>query len=133
VNPTDLLGGWHLSRRLRDRMSGVAGTVTGALLLTSEADEIVWREQGVLTVAAATYDVTRTYRLRDTADGWWVHFEDGRPFHPWLPGHWVRHPCSADLYDGLVRLDSREAWRVLWRVSGPSKDQTILTRLARKV
>lgn len=142
TQPTDLLGRWRLARRLRDRHSGLAGTVAGTLTLDAEDGEILWREHGVLRIGESSYDVHRTYRLRwlsseqgsrieATEDGWWVHFEDGREFHPWRPGEAVAHPCRADLYEGLIRVDSSAAWRVLWQVHGPTKDQTILTRLSR--
>ena len=69
----------------------------------------------------------------DGASGTWtVRFADRRPFHPWTPGLEVVHPCRADTYRGLVLVD-RDATRLrtLWDVTGPAKDQRLLTRCLR--
>jgi hypothetical protein len=136
MNPSNLLGTWRLTRRVRDRCSGGHGTVEGSLTLVENGAEVRWHEEGTLRWssaehAAAEHPVMRTYVLCEKADGWWVHFEDGRLFHPWHQGEWVEHSCNADRYAGLIRIDSPSAWRVLWLVGGPRKDQTILTRLSR--
>ncbi len=129
VSPRRLLGPWRLHRRLRDGVD--LGTMTGTLTLAEEGDAIRWDETGVLRWAGQDIVATRSYLLRRGDDGWWVHFTDGRPFHPWTPGEPVTHPCAADLYRGLVRLDGPDRWRLLWDVTGPRKDQRILTRLSR--
>ena len=79
---------------------------------------------GTFTIAGRSHDVTRTYQL---ADGW-VFFDDGRPFHPWRPGEWVEHLCGEDTYRGLVEVEPARI-RTLWDVSGPEKDQRLITRL----
>jgi hypothetical protein len=115
-----------------DLRAGTSGTVRGTLTLAPDQDDsIVWSESGVLRWAGSDVAVTRRYLLRFGADGWWVHFDDGRPFHPWTPGRPVEHPCRADLYRGLVRVDSPDRWRIGWDVVGPAKRQRILSRLTR--
>ena len=127
--PTALLGAWHLRRRVADLRTGAAGTVVGTLTLCAGPDGVEWTESGLLRWGGRRVEVTRRYLLRDGVDGWWVYFEDGRPFHPWTPGHPVEHPCRADLYRGLVRIDSRQRWRIAWDVVGPVKHQRIISRL----
>lgn len=61
----------------------------------------------------------------------WMTFEDGRPFHPWLPGAVLEHRCGADLYVGRIDV-AAGAMRTTWRVTGPAKDQLLVTDLARR-
>jgi Family of unknown function (DUF6314) len=124
-----LVGTWRLRRRLADLHTGTFGAVRGTLTLAGDAAGVEWSESGVLHWAGREVEVTRRYLLRDGVDGWWVYFDDGRPFHPWTPGRPVEHPCRADLYRGLVRLDAPERWRIAWDVVGPAKHQRIVSRL----
>lgn len=130
--PSDLLGEWRLDRRVADYRIGCFGTVRGTLVLRADGDRVQWVETGQLRFAGVRTPVSREYRLRREADGWWVLFSDDRPFHPWRPDEWVRHRCGADDYYGLVAVgaDGR-TWRTLWDVRGPSKTQRIVTRLTR--
>lgn len=131
MTPDALVGTWRLRRRLVDRTAGLTGRVDGTLDLVSAGDGLEWREAGTLVTPGWTVPVTRRYLVLEGDTGWWLHFDDGRPFHPWTPGVAVEHPCRADLYRGLVRVDSPRRWRTLWDVSGPAKDQRIVTRLDR--
>ncbi|WP_375484932.1 DUF6314 family protein [uncultured Jatrophihabitans sp.] len=130
--PLALLGTWRLRRRLADLRTGTFGTMSGTLTLRPDAAGVEWFESGVLVWGGREVDVTRRYLLRDDAEqGWWVFFDDDRPFHPWTPGRAVEHPCRADLYRGLVRVDTAAYWRIAWDVVGPAKHQRILSRLTR--
>ena len=133
--PTDLLGVWQLDRRLADRQLGRFGRVTGWLELTLVGGVVHWLELGELSWAGARYEVTRELHIvRSDDDRWEVRFTDGRPFHPWRPGELVEHPCRADLYRGLIRVDpTRRRMRVLWDVRGPLKDQRIVSRCVRSL
>lgn len=130
--PTALLGTWHLRRRLADLRTGTAGTVVGTLTLRAARDGVEWTESGLLRWGGRDVEVTRRYLLRDGVEGWWVYFDDGRPFHAWTPGRPVEHPCRADLYRGLVRIDSPQRWRIAWDVVGPAKQQRIISRLTER-
>lgn len=129
--PRRLLGEWTLARRVADLRERRHGTVRGRLSLRVSGDGIDWIEQGVLCWDGARLPVTREYRLRESSDGWWLYFTDGRPFHPWLPGVWVQHPCRADHYSGLVDIARTDRWRTLWNVDGPGKQQRIISRFTR--
>lgn len=130
-DPYDLRGRWELRRRVRDRGVGAYGAMAGELVVSAEAGGLRWDERGTLRWGGASFAATRTYRLREGSDGWEVTFDDGRPFHPWRPGEVVTHPCRADVYTGLVRIDG-DLVRTLWDVRGPAKDQRLLTRFRRR-
>lgn len=129
VRPPQLIGTWVLRRDLEDLSAGATGTMDGTLSLQADEDQIVWAERGTLRWGDLETPVERTYLLRDGGEGWWVHFDDGRPFHPWRPGEWVEHLCSEDLYRGLVVIEDTACWHVTWRVRGPRKDQRLQTLL----
>lgn len=132
--PTDLLGVWQLERRLADRHGGGFGRVSGWLELTLVGAVVHWLELGELSWGGARYEVTRELHIMPDGAGWQVRFTDGRAFHPWRPGELVEHPCRQDLYRGLVKVDDeRKRLRVLWDVTGPFKDQRIVTRCVRSI
>ena len=131
IDPTALLGDWRLTRRLADRRTGLSGTVCGQLTLRSEHGQIAWVEQGTLLWNGSRLSVSRSYCLLRAEEGWWLYFPDGRPFHPWIPGQWVHHPCREDTYRGLITITGPDQWRTLWEVDGPDKAQRIITRLSR--
>jgi hypothetical protein len=115
-----------------DRRTGRFGRVTGRLELTLVGSSVRWLEEGRLEWDGAVLPVTRELRLTPDEDGWQVRFADGRPFHPWRPGDVVTHPCRADLYRGVISADPLcRRLRVLWDVTGPDKDQRIITRCVR--
>lgn len=132
---------WSLRRRVRDRASGLVGTVRGRLLIEHVgADELTWAESGLFSwtlpgagsSAGRQAPVTRTLRLARDDGQWWMRFADGSPFHPWRPGEPVEHPCRADLYTGRIDIaPDGESMRTLWDVAGPAKDQRLITVLTR--
>jgi hypothetical protein len=126
-DPRALIGRWTLRRRLVDRRLGQRGTVRGTLEITPE---LHWREKGQLAWGGALLAVTRELVFVADGAGWTMCFSDGRPFHPWRPGEIVEHPCRADLYRGIVDVGPGSL-RVLWDVTGPAKDQRIITRCSR--
>ena len=131
IDPTDLLGDWRLTRTLADRRTGLSGTVYGRLTLRCERDQIAWVEQGTLLWNGSRLSVSRSYRLLRAEQGWWLYFPDGRPFHAWILGQWVHHPCREDSYRGLITITAPDQWRTLWEIDGPDKAQRIITWLSR--
>jgi hypothetical protein len=130
VDPRELVGRWGLRRRIVDRRVGVFGAVAGELVLSPDGDGVRWDETGTLRWDGASYAVTRTYLLRPVGSGWEMRFADGRPFHPWRPGETVTHPCRADVYTGVVDVGPTRI-RTVWDVTGPAKDQRLVTRCYR--
>jgi hypothetical protein len=131
VEPTALLGQWRLTRQVSDELAGLSGTAAGELTLRAEGDEIAWCERGVLRWNASELPFSRAYQLRRVDAEWWLFFSDGRPFHAWHPGHWVDHPCRADVYRGLVTIVAPGAWHTRWDLRGPAKQQRITTQFSR--
>ncbi|MFI5956295.1 DUF6314 family protein [Cryptosporangium sp. NPDC051539] len=132
MNPYGLVGEWTLARRVADRRSGGYGRVSGALIVSAEAEGLVLAESGTLLWDGNRLPVSRVSRLRSIDGEWWMLFEDGRLFHRWTPGVPVVHPCGADLYDGIVDVDrDGTRMRTLWDVHGPSKEQRLITRFTR--
>lgn len=155
TTPLDLLGTWRLHRDVEDRRDRQRLRVTGSTTLERLDDgRVRWHDEGTLfRPGAEAAPVHRTLHAvppghPDEPDGgstggtgctrgtggtgWWVTFEDGRPFHPWLLGTDVEHPCGEDRYRGRVDVsDPRLAWRVVWDVRGPGKDYTMRTTYSR--
>lgn len=132
-DPTTLIGRWRLDRTIDDRLSGRRGCVHGSLTI-SDPDQtggLDWIESGTMTWDGNAVEASRRLRLVIHDRGWWVTFADGGLFHPWQPGSWVEHPCSRDLYRGLVSANRPDRVRIVWQVSGPAKDHTITSRLRR--
>ncbi len=131
AEPSALLGDWRLDRQLRDERAGLSGTASGHLTLRPEGSKIMWREQGTLLWNGSQLPFSRCYLLRRVEGQWWLHFGDGRPFHPWTPGEWVHHPCSEDAYHGLITIDGPDDWHTRWDVRGPATHRLISTQFRR--
>jgi hypothetical protein len=147
---TFLPGVWAIDRDVHDRLSGQDGTYTGEATFALDGPGLSWVERGTLTMAGHVGRATRTMAVvpvdgpapdgttgtGSTASGprWEVRFDDGRPFHPLdlssgsCP---VDHPCGEDHYAGWVRVEHAGLLVVSWRVVGPRKDHTIVTRYSR--
>lgn len=132
VDPLTLVGTWTLSRVIEDRLAGVRHAVDGQLVLTAVSPtRLRWAETGRWHQETGDVDVRRDLWLEHVdGAGWWMRFDDGRDFHPWTPGEQVVHPCAPDTYRGLV-TGSPQRWTVRWEVTGPRKDYTMETALAR--
>lgn len=127
----DLVGRWALRRTVTDRLAQRSGTVTGELLITVVGARIAWQESGALTWAGRVAPVSRTSYLALRDGEAWMTFADGRPFHPWLPGVVLEHPCGADRYVGCIDV-AVDTMHTTWRVTGPTKDQLLVTALVRQ-
>lgn len=128
--PTDLLGTWTLTRVVDDRLAGDRREVVGTAELTEvTVSRVRWTEAGTMTWPGHTVPVSRTLYVDLEDDGWWVRFEDGRPFHPWAVGRQVDHPCTPDHYRGLVEVTGAPVltWTVTWDAVGPEKDYRMVT------
>ena len=131
ADPALLLGRWRMSRVVDDRREATHSTISGWLDLTPVAtDRIRWEESGRWHRPEVDVEVRRALWLVRQARGWWVLFEDGRDFHPWLPGDHIVHDCRPDTYGGLVS-GTPEHWSVRWDVTGPEKDYSMTTVLVR--
>ncbi|WP_205472808.1 DUF6314 family protein [Nocardioides sp. SYSU D00038] len=131
MTPPDLLGTWRMERTVDDRVAGRRLALTATLTLTDEPDgRVRWHEAGTVDWWGDPAPFTRTLFAEQRPDGWWLTFDDGRDFVPWVPGERVDHPCGADHYAGLLE-PLADGWSVRWEVAGPAKDYTMVSRLTR--
>ena len=129
-------GRWEFERTIRDHLSRQDGSAHGTAVFSREADEVRWRETGVLELGETRTRATRELVItRDPASesGWMVLFEDRRPFHPLiLEAGEVEHLCRSDLYSGRVEPLTPDRFRTRWRVEGPGKNHEISTEYRRR-
>ncbi|WP_210491562.1 DUF6314 family protein [Patulibacter sp. SYSU D01012] len=130
-----LAGTWAIDRDIHDHRSGQDGTLEGVATLTPDGDGgLVWAERGTMRLGGFVGAGTRTTLVRPEADGWVVRFDDGRYFHPLdlaTGACRVDHPCGEDHYAGEIRAEGEGRLVVAWRVVGPAKDHTIVSRYTR--
>lgn len=136
VEPTELIGTWLFERTIADLRDGETSAASGSCELTPEDSDLIhWRERATLRHGGRELPASRDLRIERDGSDWHVRFDDGRYFHPWLPGEEVTHPCGPDIYNGVIDLsglgDPVESWQMTWRVRGPRKDLRIHTRLSR--
>jgi hypothetical protein len=124
-----LRGRWTVQRTI----NGEAGHFAGTAEFTPAGDApnvTRWVEHGDLTLGAYTGPARRALTLHADADGLEVRFDDGRPFHDLdlRDGHWEpTHLCGPDTYRGTFDLSGEDHFSVTWRVSGPGRDDTIVS------
>lgn len=135
-DPAHLIGVWSFERSIEDLQNEETSGASGSCELVPEGrDLILWRERAMLRHGGREFAASRDLRIERGEEGWHVKFDDGRYFHPWVPGEPVTHQCGADLYEGIIEFDGAAdtvtSWQVIWRVRGPEKDLRIHTRLSR--
>jgi hypothetical protein len=101
------------------------------LTITPRADGLRWHETGTLSWDGRDLQAERTLAVRRVDGRWWVTFADGRPFHRWTIDEPLTHPCAADTYRGLIEAAGPSELAITWDVTGPTKDQLIVSRLTR--
>ncbi len=90
----------------------------------------IWHEHGRLRFGAHDGTAERTLRIAPATDGaWQVRFADDRPFHPLdlASGDDVTHLCGADTYRGRYAVEGPDRFTVTWRITGPRKDDLIVS------
>lgn len=127
-----LEGSWSVDRAINGRPHAFTGT---ARFVREGADRVRWEETGHLTLGDYAGPAFRTLGLSAGDHGYDVRFDDGRPFHPLdLAGGRcdVEHLCGEDVYRGTFLVESGDALRVVWHVTGPRKRdviESVYTRL----
>jgi hypothetical protein len=136
VQPHNLVGTWSIERDLYDQTADVRGSFSGRLVVAVGGSGFDWHESGSLIWGGRELPVFRDLGIRLLDGEWWMTFADGRPFHPWRVDTSVEHPCAEDMYRGLISVTAGTAERptglsIRWDVTGPQKDQLIVSRLNR--
>jgi len=127
VTAKDFLGQWTLQRTIRDHLQGQHGTLEGqAVFAATDAAHLTYDETGTLTLEnGARLEATRQYLWAFTPNAVVVSFDDGRPFHQFVPaGHaaGTDHPCGDDFYTVRYDFTLWPEWTAVWTVKGPRKD-----------
>jgi hypothetical protein len=139
-----LLGTWDLTREIEDHRAGTSGLFEGRATLLLEGcagasrpgpQLARYEEAGELRFGARATRASRSLVYERLADASvMMHFANGRPFVDLnlRSGEWhSAHPCGPDLYEMVTTVCSESVIHERWRVSGPSKDYTALTKLTR--
>ncbi len=128
--PGFLAGTWSVARTVEDHRGARHGDYAGRAWFVVADGGVDWAERGTLRLDGHAGEATRTLRIVPGPDGWEVRFDHGGFFHPLDLAHGrsvVDHPCAADHYVGEIRVEARDRLVIAWRVSGPTKDQTIVS------
>lgn len=128
----DFIGRWAMARRIDDRRAGQGGRFDGeAVLAPAGTGRLGYAEAGLLRLGEGPgFAARRAYLWTFDAEGVAVAFEDGRPFHRFVPegrGAGTDHPCGADLYRVTYDFTGWPLWRVRWSVLGPAKEYMMET------
>lgn len=126
IGVAEFAGDWRIERRIDDRRAGQEGWFEGHARLAPDGPAgLRYVETGVLRLGSGPpMPADRTYLWRFLEDQVEVRFEDGRPFHAFLPegqSDGTDHPCGADLYRVRYDFGQWPAWEARWRVTGPRK------------
>ena len=129
LGAADFEGVWTLERKIKDRKGAMNGTLAGQAVLAGDgADRLIYREIGLLTLdSGAKLQAERRYRWEFATGRVQISFDDGRPFHDFMPQGQAAgsdHPCGADHYSVLYDFTRWPQWQAVWTVTGPRKDYT---------
>lgn len=124
-------GDWHVHRTVFDHLTQRTYSFEGTATITVDA----FVERGEVAIGDRSFSAARTYRLEGSSGAINVLFPDGRPFVRLgaQSSQRVHHQCGGDLYVGRLFLVSPDLWAEHWRVRGPRKHYTSLTRFTRSV
>ena len=124
-----LIGRWHVRRVVRDFAGSVGCVFSGEALLTDNG----FSEEGEMRFGDRTLPASRAYGL-ERQDGSVLVFRGGELFIRLggVPSQVVHHQCGDDLYVGRFIFRSDE-WVEAWRVKGPRKNYTSISRFHRLV
>lgn len=131
-----LSGSWQLDRSLLDRRNSIAGELNGRAHFAPSGRSLLYEERGLLTFGAhqGPAEQRLTYEFPSGEARASVRFRDGRPFHELdlsTGEAIVSHPCALDLYEGCFVALSEMQLRSVWNVTGPRKDEEIITLYTR--
>lgn len=124
-----LAGEWRSRRRLVDHRARSRYTFKGGATIT--ADRFV--ERGYVSTEGRSFQGSREYRLEPSHGLVRVFFPDGRLFVDVraVVSQTLMHQCGDDLYRGRVIFIDHDRWIEQWRVLGPNKRYSSLTRFER--
>lgn len=129
VLPRDFAGRWQVRRTVADHVNRQHHEFIGSAIITATS----FSESGELQIDAAALEASRTYDLIMDDCGVIVCFSSGREFVRLSVAtrQLVHHYCGEDIYRGRFLFRNADSWAEFWRVSGPRKRYSSLTRYQR--
>lgn len=129
MSPDVFIGIWNVRRTVHDYRTGAAHVFEGSAVLTRSAFE----ERGELSIGETKLQVARIYKLDIGEDRVSILFPDGADFIALGQdtSQKVQHTCGRDSYVGRFFFRSSNEWAEAWRVHGPRKRYSSLTRYSR--
>lgn len=127
----DFAGRWRIERDIRDLRAGQTGRFRGRGVFEPDGPTLRYSETGEMTLGGRTMAAGQVHVWRQEGPRIRVAFGDGRPFHAFdlgVTAPAARHDCPPDLYRVRYDFGAWPEWRTEWRVTGPRKDYTLLTR-----
>ncbi len=125
-------GHWRIERTIEDVRDHRTGRLTGSARFDPASGGLIYLETGTLKFpGSAAMRASRRYLWRDGGAGTIdILFEDGRFFHRFdaedaTPA--TSHTCAPDLYRVLYDFRAWPRWQAEWRVTGPSKNYSMVT------
>lgn len=123
------LGTWRLDRTIEDRRAGQTLSFAGLAKVTKTPEGATYWEGGVLTLPNGPLHGERRYHWAPVEHGVAVFFEDGRTFHSFsFRAAEADHLCGDDLYRVTYDFAQWPKWTATWRVEGPRKNYTSVSR-----
>jgi hypothetical protein len=130
-----LAGRWRL-----ERIVPQFGEMRGAATFTAAPAGLIYREDGISTIAGASYPFFRSYLYAPGEDGFAVYFEASatrlfqrvvlKPCAGGQGGNAI-HVCGEDVYRSRYKLLDTGVLVIRHAVRGPRKAHQILSRLTR--
>lgn len=131
-----LCGSWLLDRSLLDRRHNISGKLIGRADFVPSGCSLLCEEQGSLTFGShhgpAQQRLTFLFPNGDAQAS--VRFSDGRAFYELDLSQGqsvVSHSCNPDFYEGRFAVTDPDRWESTWKVTGPRKEQEIVTLYTR--
>jgi hypothetical protein len=124
-------GTWQVTRKVIDHRAGAIYGFSGQAVITNE----LFEERGEMSVGRNVLQAVRTYRLVFEDAAVRVLYPSGSEFVSlgYDPSQHVSHLCGSDFYQGHFLFRSSDAWVETWRVHGPQKRYSSLSRYVRAV
>lgn len=123
-----LIGRWQVRRVVRDFIASASCVFAGEALLTESG----FSEEGQMRIGDRTMPASRAYRL-ERQHGSVLVFRGNEVFIRLddRPSQIVHHQCGDDYYAGRLIFRGVDEWIEAWRVKGPRKNYTSISRFHR--
>ncbi|MHC1547771.1 DUF6314 family protein [Phyllobacterium sp. K27] len=124
-----LCGTWQVTRKVIDHRAGAIYGFAGRATITPE----LFEERGDMSVGRNVLQAARIYRLVFADAAVRVLYPSGNEFVTlgYDASQRVSHLCGSDFYQGRFLFESRDRWVEGWRVRGPQKRYSSLSRYVR--